>query len=113
VSAAHTVLQRGPNILVNRDWTQETGAQQNSPNILPGNARFNNTISLHKTASPSNLVICRTYTLRNICTSKAPRCVVHTHAYMGCAQTYNAPYGHTFTAQAHTPPKHTLSVQAK
>ena len=78
VSAAHTMLQRGPNILVNRDWTQETGAQQNSPNILPGNTRFNNTISLHKTASSSNLVIHTTYTLRNIYTSKAPKCVSYT-----------------------------------
>lgn len=78
VSAAHTVLQRGPNILVNRDWTQETGAQQNSPNILPGNTRFNNTISVHKTASSSNLAIHTTYTHRNIRMSKAPKCVSYT-----------------------------------
>lgn len=100
----HTALQRGPNILVNRDWTQETGAQQSSPNILPGNTTFNNIISLYKTVSSSKLVIHMVYT------SKAPKHVLHTHAYRTCAQICNF---YILRAQVCIPPKHNLNAKAK
>lgn len=78
----HTALQRGLNILVNRDWTQETGAQQSSPNILPGNTTFNNIISLHKTVSSSKLVIHTVYT------SKAPKRMRYTLMHIGPVHRY-------------------------